>query len=328
MARLVVACAVLLREPAGAAAQLAEPKVAAGGPYLQATGLNVTAEDAAPQPPQGVVLLRIQKTASTSFGDHILAKQCAARGLNCQVYWHLDWDLVAHSPAYPRHAVVTWLRHPLERLVSEYEYIKAMRADRQVQWDYSPAAQAGLAKGARSSLAEFVRMPHNPAHNRMLRYVLGFARPALGCYEACGANWAAFFERGGEDPGAQLEQAVARVGEAELLRVAKHRLSRTIQIVGITDCFDSSIVLVGKQLGWDAAIPQMLADAKVHYRAGGRNASATETAQHRPELARGLAAEIEAANRLDMELYLHARSLVNSRMEQLGAGVRCETAAR
>lgn len=264
--------------------------------YLSATSLNVTVEPTVALPPtypRGLILLRIQKTGTSTFGDKIMARQCKQLKIPCDVYWHVDWDLVTQYGFWRDRSVVTWLRDPVERVASEYAYARTMRAHQQVQWDYGPGQQDQVASA--DTIEKFVALPANPANNRMTRYILGFARPDLNCYRDCDARWRTFLDRGGVLPGAQLADAVAKgTTPQQIVQLATDRLTRNIPLVGITDCYDPSVLLLATQLGWPAA--KMLADAKVHLRAGGRNATATHTPSHRASLTPAQIAKIGRAH--------------------------------
>ena len=230
-------------------------------------------------------------------------KMCKAHGVPCDVYWHVDWNMVAHLPYFHERAVVTWIRDPVERLYSEWTYIRNVGAESQVQWDYTPAQQKAAQKA--TTLAEFVRIPGNPANNRMSRYLLGFHRPNLNCYHDCEARWTPFLTKGQEGPGQQMVSLQKRATKPQILTVIKHRLDHSIPLIGVTDCYDSSLALLGTQLGWN--VPAMLADAKVHYRAGGSNKTATHTKSHRSELTPAVIQLIEQQNALDLQVYCTRR---------------------
>jgi len=289
--------------------------------YLKATELNVTVEKGPyGAVTNGLILLRIQKTGTSTFGDKIMKKMCGLHGIPCDVYWHADWDIISHAAYFKERSIVTWIRDPVERIFSEFEYVRNVGAFEQVQWDYTPEQQAKLQ--AVTTIEEFVKVPGNPANNRATRYLLGFARPNLNCYSDCGEMWQPFFTRGGIAPGKQIEHAIATgTPAATILAVAKGRLSRNIQLLGITDCFDASLQVLAVQLGWHA--PTMLADASVHYRAGGSNATATTTPSHRAGMTPATVAAIEKYNSFDKQIYLHALALLNVRMAQLTPYQRC-----
>lgn len=288
--------------------------------YLSATSLNVTSEPraaAARSGDNGLIFLRIQKTGTSTF-DRIMQRQCKQRQIPCDVYWHVDWDLVTQSPAWPERGVVTWLRDPVERVASEYAYARTMQAHSQVQWDYTPEQQAQVA--AADTIEKFAMLSANPANNRMVRYLLGFARPDLNCYRDCDSRWLAFRNRGGVDPGAQLLDAQSKgVTPQQLVALAQERLSRNVPFLGITDCYDPSVQVLAAQLGWP--VGPMLADAQLHLRAGGRNATAKHTPSHRATLTPAAIAAVEAANALDVQVYAFGLQLVQQRMAHLTGGL-------
>jgi hypothetical protein len=290
---------------------------------LRSRGLNLTLETApSGSSAKGLILLRIQKTGTTTFGDRIMNRQCAAHGIPCDVYWHIDWDWAAKLPYFKDRAIATWIRDPVERVFSEYQYVRNVGASQQVQWDYTPQQQKLVAKA--DTFEKFLNIPDNPASNRMTRYLLGFARPrTVSCPRDCDPVWAQFLNKEElESPGSQIRVAKeSGATDGTILMVAKQRLDKSIPLLGVTDCFDESLTLLGTQLGW--SVPNMLADAKVHYRAGGRNATAQTTAVHRLQIPPRVAELALAKNALDLQVFRYALILVNQRLASVAPHLKC-----
>jgi len=146
-----------------------------------------------------LIFLRIQKTAGTSF-EKVVGEECTAKKINCEWYWHLDWRFAiaraAEPQGSPRKIIVTWLRDPVERIASEYQYLLGVPADVQTQWDYPPRLHLILElwRNAKAigippvSLADFSMLPGNPANNRQTLYLLGFDRPHISACNPGGRN--------------------------------------------------------------------------------------------------------------------------------------------
>jgi hypothetical protein len=238
------------------------------------------------------------------------------------VYWHIDWDWANKLPYIKDRAVATWIRDPVERVFSEYVYVRNVGASQQVQWDYTPHQQKLVAEA--DTFEKFLKIPDNPANNRMTRYLLGFARPrTVSCPRDCDLIWAQFLTKEElPSPGAQIREAKEKgATDAKILQVAKQRMDKSIPLLGVTDCFDESLTLLGLQLGW--SVPHMLADAKVHYRAGGRNATAQSTAVHRLQITPQVTDLAVAKNSLDLQVFRYALLLVNQRLANVAPHLKC-----
>ena len=208
----------------------------------QSRGLNLTLDTAPPgYSANGLVFLRIHKTGTSTFGDQIVSRQCASYRIPCDMLWHIDWDWAVKLPYFRDRALVTWIRDPVERVFSEYQYVRNEGVSEQVQWDYTPRQQKLLREA--DTFEKFLNIPDNPANNRMTRYLLGFARPRnVTCLGECDPAWAEFFNEKLPSPGSQIREAMASGATAtSILAVAKHRLNRSISFVGVTDCFDASL---------------------------------------------------------------------------------------
>merc|ERR1719247_3957060 len=244
---------------------------------------------------------------------------CSRNPLRCVLAHRLDW--ANKLPYIKDRAVATWIRDPVERVFSEYAYVRNVGASQQVQWDYTPQQQKLVAEA--DTFEKFLNIPDNPANNRMTRYLLGFARPrTVSCPRDCNPVWAQFFKEDLQSPGSQIRVAKeSGVTDAKILTVAKQRMDKSIPLLGVTDCFDESLTLLGLQLGW--SVPHMLADAKVHYRAGGRNASAQATAVHRLQITPQSTKLALEKNSLDLQVFRYAQLLVNQRLASVAPHLKC-----
>jgi len=209
----------------------------------------------------------------------------------------------------------------VERVFSEYQYVRNVGATQQVQWDYTPGQQKLVAEA--DTFEKFLNIPDNPANNRMTRYLLGFARPrTVSCPRDCDPVWTQFFKEKLQSPGSQIREArESGTTDGQILTVAKQRMDQSIPLLGVTDCYDESLTLLGVQLGWN--VPAMLADAKVHYRAGGRNATAQTTAIHRQQVAPRVTELALAKNALDLQVFRYAQLLVNQRLASVAPHLKC-----
>jgi hypothetical protein len=100
---------------------------------------------------------------------------------------------------------------------------------------------------------------------------------------------------------------------AEMLERAKHNLASHFPVVGLTERYDESVVLLQRFLGWPSAFYQR---ANVNRkRPAGESVSASDLEV------------IERFNELDRELYAYAVDLFERRIEQQGPEFRAEVEA-
>jgi len=288
---------------------------------------------------EGLLFLRIQKTAGTTF-DRVLQTECPAAGAPvCGAYWHLEHNMITRNAK--GRLIVTWLRDPVERLASEFAYIQRMPEYQwqQPQWDYPPELQSLLhlwrsppegttGEELGPSVSSFAQIPRNPAKNRQALYLLGFDRPNIfDCDEVrvfggTWSRWTAFRHAGGLDPGAALELALQQLGMAELLAVAQSRLEKEIHLFGIADCFEASLALFSHTLGWDVHRANEV--AAVRYRANGSDLPSQSASPWRSRLPAAAVEAIEAASSLDLALHKFAKGLLNRRLRLAGLKETCD----
>eukprot|EP00746_Dinoflagellata_sp_MGD_P027559 gnl/MRDRNA2_/MRDRNA2_16505_c0_seq1.p1 gnl/MRDRNA2_/MRDRNA2_16505_c0~~gnl/MRDRNA2_/MRDRNA2_16505_c0_seq1.p1 ORF type:complete len:471 (+),score=80.61 gnl/MRDRNA2_/MRDRNA2_16505_c0_seq1:99-1511(+) len=296
---------------------------------------------------RGLAFLRIQKTGSTSF-QVISSEPCKLQKQpSCFFSIHADWNLLMRF--HPDRLLLTFFRDPVERLVSEFLYLQNVMVEGQIQWDYNPQMQL-LVSQSRSakvkcsetipgfqckySAAEFSALPGNPSNNRQLRYVLGFDRPDfLNCPGRCHSPqdrqdlWESFERNGGVSPGEAVNAALHDgVTSQMLLELAKHRLEHEVDLFGIVECFNASMIYIGKLLGWN--LEQVAAGATQKHRAGSSDfpmavQGSGDGDRHRRALSAVDAKAIEDNNKLDVELYRFARGLLRRRMREVDPVLRC-----
>jgi Galactose-3-O-sulfotransferase len=166
---------------------------------------------------------------------------------------------------------ITLLREPVARVISFYYYILG-RTD---HYRHEELVRSGM------SLEEFVRSsPERGIENDQTRMLSG---------------------RGA----GELEAGI--LGR-EALDEAKRNLERFL-VVGLTERFDESFVMIRRALGWK--LPLYL----------------TKNVSTRPKPASATAVElIRERNQLDLELYDYARGLFSAAVEQQGESLRHEVA--
>eukprot|EP00927_Polykrikos_kofoidii_P031500 TRINITY_DN2706_c0_g3_i1.p1 TRINITY_DN2706_c0_g3~~TRINITY_DN2706_c0_g3_i1.p1 ORF type:complete len:479 (-),score=53.08 TRINITY_DN2706_c0_g3_i1:195-1631(-) len=265
----------------------------------------------------GLVFLRIQKTGTTNFANTAIAQCSHLRVMRCDIYYHLDWNLVHNLVQLdPKRVIVTMLRNPVARVVSELTFLRKHGTyAQQIQWDYTPDMLAKLlAWGSRNgSFAEFVNLPGNPANNREVRYLLGFERPAsLGCNSKCEPRWDEFLSLGGIDPGRVIDDAIQNSG-ANILDVAKHRLEHDIHFFGLTECYESSLMIANHALQWDPSITETFSNKKP--RSSGADYQ---------DITSDEATVIMKRNVFDMALLIFAKRLLAKRALAFGVKFECE----
>lgn len=283
--------------------------VTQGASEVQMSGASATSQDLSENfVNSGIVFLRIQKTGSTSFAS-IATAQCRLLGVTkCDSYYHLDWNYVHNLlKSDPKRLIVTMLRNPVTRVISEGTFLKNQaRYAQELQWDYTPGMLERLQewRDINGSLADFSALEGNPANNRQVRYILGFERPAtLYCYSKCEQKWDEFMGVGGLDPGSAIDDAIQNTG-MNVLDVAMYRLGKEIHFFGLTECYESSLELANHVLGWNPSVTKNFLVRKL--RSSGANYDSVTPEE---------VAQIKVANSLDMELLGFAREELGRRAE-------------
>ena len=203
-----------------------------------------------------------------------LAERGAARVLT----GHLPYGVDRYMPQAC--AYITLLRHPIARVVSTYHHV----LDHPQHWFHDDAASAGM------SLEEFVEARSGPADNLQTRLLSGrvegeLVRRARGQFEA------------------------TQLGR-EALEQARINLDRFL-VVGLTERFDESFILVRRALGW--RLPMYAT----------RNAARGPRRRSPGDSAMELIAE---RDRLDVALYEDAQQLLEAAIEREGVAFGREVA--
>eukprot|EP00002_Diphylleia_rotans_P000572 TRINITY_DN10297_c0_g1_i1.p1 TRINITY_DN10297_c0_g1~~TRINITY_DN10297_c0_g1_i1.p1 ORF type:complete len:428 (-),score=84.41 TRINITY_DN10297_c0_g1_i1:261-1544(-) len=208
---------------------------------------NLTAED---------ILLQVEipKTATTSF-QFLLRSMCSRTSLKpkplgrcksakcCHQKLRCQWYHAAlleaekcgevHGYNKNRYYPITFLRHPVNRVVSEY-----------YEWtghwwnapNFSPALQA-MRKNI--SLLEFIMHPDNPAHNRQLWMLTSFVRNKVRRsrdYTLFYEFWSKYYQTN-----TLFTQKINE--DTQLLEATKRALEKEYAFVGLTELYPQSLKL-------------------------------------------------------------------------------------
>lgn len=98
----------------------------------------------------------------------------------------------------------------------------------------------------------------------------------------------------------------------DLLDEAKKNLCQHMQVVGLTERFDETLLLLKARFGWQ----------KIYY--SNQNVSANRQPLH--TLPQSTLAALQACNQLDNELYLFAKTLFEEQLAQFGKGLHKQLA--
>eukprot|EP00931_Biecheleriopsis_adriatica_P101373 TRINITY_DN76526_c0_g1_i1.p1 TRINITY_DN76526_c0_g1~~TRINITY_DN76526_c0_g1_i1.p1 ORF type:complete len:349 (-),score=51.96 TRINITY_DN76526_c0_g1_i1:49-1095(-) len=282
----------------------------------QASTEHISSDSRSSTPPV-IAFLRVQKVAGTTFGQNIGTKMAEKHQQKFNGLLHLNYNqAIAIAPD----AVVTLLRDPLERLVSEFQMFRDVDACvgclDQDQWDWHPDDIEWMHRvrdmqNVTEAFQEYVRSPNNPSRNRQTLYLLGFPRAPCIKREC-------YFPEPAELKGYPAHEYDWDKDHDTLLARAKSHLM-SLRSFGITDCFLDSMEVFAQALGWDPKETRALAEA-VHTRsaAEGDKLSLERQLGLQPEsahlallqyksLAQQLSEEILQINRLDVELLEFAR---------------------
>jgi len=268
----------------------------------------------------------------------------ANRACGCRSFFDFHWTLYELRPILAAAGVPTrlsiLLREPVARLVSEYHFLTSTRngpaALHQDQWDYlspppesSSRRQPVLSVLARRmlartnlSLSQYVEAAHNPAHNRMTRYLSalgpgriwveppypqrcclgsGIARDAVLHWamhqggERAAAKIVGVFDRFAAESRAALSAGRSGWGWRRDLRAAKLNLAR-FDAVGLVERAGDSARVFEAAFGWT------------------RSWTTHQPAYHAPAVSERLRQRILELNADDVELYREAARLLDERL--------------
>jgi hypothetical protein len=166
----------------------------------------------------------------------------------------------AHTFLSQPSAYITFLRDPIDRVISEYYFVRRSPAHH-----FHDSAR-------RISLEEFVKYCSDNNQTRQLAGRCGV--PSLG------------------------------TDSSEMLNTAKKNLAEYFSVVGVTEEFDSSLILISRLMGWRH--PFYVRKNVTRHHPGKE--------QLRPETLR----VVQAYNELDLELHSYARKLLHEQIRQCG----------
>lgn len=262
---------------------------------------------------KGAHFLRIQKVGGTTFGEHIMRKFCGPESDECKWASHLDWTSATEAWNGP---VVTLLRDPVERTMSEFQFIRTKDGNhscRQAQWDftnYSWFNAVASEPDEDAALNLYLHgYPNNPSRNRQALYLNGFKKMVNGApVPEYTYDW-------DTDHDTTLAQAKDHLDQVDAF--------------GITDCFIPSMHVIAKALSWPENDVVAMATSTHSRQAPAGHASEesfleesstslSERASWRDTVEQDVVDRIERINRVDMELYRYAQKSLYDRF-----GVDC-----
>eukprot|EP00927_Polykrikos_kofoidii_P057664 TRINITY_DN51826_c0_g1_i1.p1 TRINITY_DN51826_c0_g1~~TRINITY_DN51826_c0_g1_i1.p1 ORF type:complete len:344 (+),score=35.34 TRINITY_DN51826_c0_g1_i1:63-1034(+) len=258
----------------------------------------------------GAHFLRIQKTGGTTFGEHIMRKFCGPESDICKWASHLDWSSAKEGWNGP---VVTLIRDPVERTMSEYSFIRSKDGNyscRQAQWDFRNFTWFNAVASEPDedvALNLYLRgYQDSPSRNRQALYLNGFKKLVNGApVPEYTYDW--------------------DIDHDSTLAQAKDHLDQ-VTVFGITDCFLPSMHVIARELDW--AEDDVVAMAtSTHSRVASRRSllsgrsTTTKRQRWRDTIDPSVVDRIERANRVDMELYKYALQSLYERF-----GVDCANA--
>lgn len=258
---------------------VAVPEVVAVKETTQATSTSAATMAFALEKCRVVAFLRIQKTASTTFGQEIMAQMCGRHHQVCLQPWdhcnfgrkkcsmefynyHLDYKNVKQfTMGNGRGCIVTILRDPIERLMSEYFMLK-LKHRQFLSFDQWDVHQDDLLEidailsinSINESFWKYLHHPRNPSRNRQTLYLLGFQRVACNSTR-CGGNACICNASQPGYPAITYDWDNDGTG---LLESAKAHL-RSLDAFGLVECFNESIQVIAPTLAWDVKAAMDLA---------------------------------------------------------------------
>lgn len=197
---------------------------------------------------------------------HILTLPPAERDGLRLIAGHLSYGI--HAYLTGASVYITLLRDPVKRLISNYFFARSLPHHKQHD------------NAMRLSLEEFVQDPlQNQAVTRAL---YGFTF----------------------DPTSPTPPVDMLTLPPDALQVAKQHLSENYAVVGITEQFDASLMLMKKALGW----------ANITY----MSRNVTKSDDSRQKLSPETIATVKAACAMDVEVYQHALTVFEAQKQAYG----------
>ena len=176
--------------------------------------------------------------------------------------------LIVKSPAY----YLTFLRNPVDRVISEYYYILSK----------SNHPYHAKLKNEKVNLDEFVKL-YNHINNLQVKKISG-------------TNFSQHFDN--------IELTLY---EESILETAKRNLENYFPVVGLTEHFDESLLLLRKEFGWDWPYYE--------------KKNVTVKPKKFEEIPLSIIEIIKEKNQLDIELYEYAKQLFNNKVEAYGVDI-------
>lgn len=264
------------------------------------------AKDVMPsEAPKGVHFLRIQKTGGTTFGEHIMRKFCGPESASCMWASHQDYATATKDWDGP---VVTMVRDPVERVMSEFAFIRSKDGNyscRNRQWDFMNFTWFNSVVGASdapSALDMYLQgYPNTPSRNRQALYIDGFKKMVDGTpTPEYSYDWDA--------------------DRSSLVQQAKTHLDG-LTAFGITDCFSTSMRVIARELGWPedevVAMSQSTHSRQSHKDTPLSFYQESQRAKRwRTSVSSEVVSRIEEMNSVDMEIYKFAQQRFYERFGQ------------
>eukprot|EP00418_Pyrodinium_bahamense_P078862 CAMPEP_0179049454 /NCGR_PEP_ID=MMETSP0796-20121207/20220_1 /TAXON_ID=73915 /ORGANISM="Pyrodinium bahamense, Strain pbaha01" /LENGTH=325 /DNA_ID=CAMNT_0020745929 /DNA_START=99 /DNA_END=1076 /DNA_ORIENTATION=- len=275
----------------------------------------------------GVRFIRIQKNGGTTF-DMVMSRFCEGTRQRCWGGQHIDWSQATDNGTW-RGDVVTLLRDPVERTLSEFFWLRTsdgFLSANQSNWDFrngtwlqSVQHEPNIEKALDIYLHGY---KNNPSRNRQSLYLLGFRNGIWGA-----KGYAA------EEPGAVYKWD-ERAGPL-FKRLCEHLDNLTV--FGITECFKPSLKVIARKLGWNmTSVMDMAGSTRMRkYYKNRLTVSEQEAGAHgtqlqsarallttskvssdatwRSLLPKSIVYEIEQMNKMDMRLYKYAQQRFTER---------------
>mmetsp|Transcript_86874 Transcript_86874/g.270093 ORF Transcript_86874/g.270093 Transcript_86874/m.270093 type:complete len:334 (-) Transcript_86874:7-1008(-) len=247
--------------------------------------------------------IRIQKTGGSIFGDLIMKKFSGQPADGVSGSLHDDWSQATENGAY-RGNVVTLLRDPVERIMSEFFWLRSADGRKyasNADWDFRNETWLNIVqthKDIAYALDVYLHgCPTNPSRNRQTMYLLGFRDGKKGeeAYRV-------------ESPGSAYDWDT---NSGRYVRLALENLE-SMTAYGITDCWMPSMRAIARQLGWDTkAVEEFALSSTPEYGKHEIDAATFHSrvnagVSFRRTLSRDKIKDIEVMNKVDMLVFRKA----------------------